>query len=155
MVLVRDGDDFELECLINFVPGNWPSSYVFWFRDGKLLNYETSGRLHLATEKAKNASSEHVLSKLKVRTSDQGDSGNYSCQLNAPSVDSAHSRPAHVQVLVLDDEEYASASQGISARDGSRLNPAKSWSAASAALQMQQRLVFALIAMHSLIAGWR
>lgn len=155
VVLVKDGDDLELNCLINFIPVNWDSYYVFWYRDQQLLNYEPSGRLHLTKEKVKNGSSEHVLSKLQVRETDQSDSGNYSCQLNAPSIDSAHSRPAHVQVFVLDENEYASVSQGISSKDGSRLNPAKSWSA-SAALQMQQRMLLSLLLLQTLISriGW-
>ena len=138
VVLVRDGDDLELHCLINFIPENWRSPFVFWFRDDKLLNYLPSDRVHLTMEKVKNDSREHVLSRLRVRATDQSDSGNYSCQLNADSIDSAHSRPAHVQVFVLDDHEYASAKQGISAKNGSRLNPPKSWSASSG-LQRQQR----------------
>lgn len=140
MVHLLDGLDLELNCLINFIPVNWDSAYVFWYRDNKLLNFDNSGRVHLSREVVKNGSSDHVLSKLRIRTSDQSDSGNYSCQLNAPSTDSTHSHPAHVQVFVLDANEYASASQGIAFKDGSRLNPAKSWSA-SAALEMQQRML--------------
>lgn len=158
-LLIRDGDDLTLNCLINFVPVNWDSSYVFWFHDKQLLNYESSGRAHIRIDQVKNGSGDYVLSKLQIRRTDQSDSGNYSCQLNAPSLDSSRTRPAHVQVFVLDDREYyASVSQGMA--DGSRLNPAKSWSS-SAAPELQQRLLFSLLALHSLIIpipgclGWR
>lgn len=145
----------ELNCLINFVPIHWDSSYVFWYRDHQLLNYDSSGRFHLSIEKAKNGSREHVLSKLRITETDKSDSGNYSCSLQTASIDSAHSHPAHVQVFVLDEDEYASASQGISSKDGYRLNPAKSWSASAA---LQQRLLLSLLALQTLLvstAGWR
>lgn len=144
-----DGQDLELNCLINFIPVKWESAYVFWYRNNKLLNFDNSGRVHLSRDAVRNGSSpDHVLSQLRIRTSDQSDSGNYSCQLNAPGTDSTHA--ASVQVFVLDANEYASASQGIAFKDGSRLNPAKSWSS-SAALHMQQRMLCLLILTRALI----
>lgn len=130
VVLIRRGYDMKLRCLINFVPDDMSSSYVFWFRDQKMLNYDTS-RSTVTTTKTVNGSAEVLLSELQVRDTDQSDSGNYSCQLHARNIDAANSHPAFVQVLVLDKSEYASAIQGLSSRDGARVvNPAKSWSAA-------------------------
>lgn len=134
IALFRDGDDIKLNCFINFIPTNKASSYVFWFKDKELLNYQSPARLSVMTM---NGTSEHLLSRLTIREADQSDSGNYSCQLNAPGIDSAHSNPAHVTLFVLDDDEYSSAMQGLSSKNGYRFNPARSWSS-STALQPQQ-----------------
>lgn len=131
VVLIRRGYDVKLRCLINFVPDDMSSSYVFWFRDKKMLNYDTTSRSSVTTTKTMNGSSEMLLSELQLRDTDQSDSGNYSCQLHAQNIDPVLSPPAHVQVLVLDKSEYSSAIQGLSSRDGSRVHPAKGWSAAT------------------------
>ena len=76
VVLIRRGYDMKLRCMINFVPDDMSSSYVFWFRDKKMLNYDTS-RSTVATTKTQNGSTEVLLSELLVRDTDQSDSGNY------------------------------------------------------------------------------
>jgi hypothetical protein len=144
VVLIRRGYDVKLRCLINFVPDDMSSSYVFWFRDKKMLNYDTS-RSSVTTTKTMNGSTEMLLSELQLRDTDQSDSGNYSCQLHAQNIDPVLSPPAHVKVLVLDSREYSSAIQGLS----SRVHPAKGWSAAAPLLSSHHAtLIFLLLGFH-------
>lgn len=70
VVLIRRGHDVKLRCLINFVPDDMSSSYVFWFRDKKMLNYETS-RSSVSTTKTRNGSAEVLLSELQVRSTER------------------------------------------------------------------------------------
>jgi hypothetical protein len=140
LVVSPKGSDIRLRCSINYAPQEESSSHVFWSRDNKLLNFDESGRWFVWTERLVNdpllgvspsssassssATSKRVssssssvsdpilLSHLLIKTGEPSDSGNYSCQIHAPTIDSSHSRPAHVQLHVLNGKENPAAIHG-------------------------------------------
>lgn len=139
LVVSPKGSDVRLTCAINYAPQEESSSsHVLWSRDNKLLNYDTSGRWFVWTERlqindsssssassslssSSNSSSvftPSLLSHLLIRTTDSSDSGNYSCQIHAPNIDSSHSRPAHVQLHVLNGKENPAAIHGSGSAGG-------------------------------------
>ena len=131
LVVSPKGSDIRLRCAINYAPQEESSSsHVLWSRDNKLLNYDSSGRWFVWTERLVNDSFLQVssstvssstsvsdpilLSHLLIKAADSTDSGNYSCQIHAPTIDSSHSRPAHVQLHVLNGKENPAAIHGNS-----------------------------------------
>ena len=146
LVVSPKGTDVHLTCAINYSPeaAEESSSHVLWTRDNKLVNYDASGRWFVWTEKLINDSlfassftpsspsvatsssssvSSGLLSHLLIKSADSSDSGNYSCQLHAPTIDSSYSHPAHVQVHVLNGKENPAAIYGSGAGgSGIKLN---------------------------------
>lgn len=170
LIVSRRGSDVKLTCAINYSPpGDPSSSHVLWSRDGKLLNYDNSGRWFVWTEATKlrrkilsrhnhnnvikegessssstgrlHDLSEHLndqsreqdmeqqeldeveenglLSHLLIKSIDVDKTGNYSCQLHAPTIDSSSrsedgssATTAHVQVHVLNGQTNPAAIRG-------------------------------------------
>lgn len=167
LIVSRRGSDVKLTCAINYSPpGDPSSSHVLWSRDGKLLNYDNSGRWFVWTESTKlrrkilskhnhnkvikedesskrrlHDLSEHLndqsreqdmeqqepdeveenglLSHLLIKSIDVDKTGNYSCQLHAPTIDSSSrsedgssATTAHVQVHVLNGQTNPAAIRG-------------------------------------------
>ncbi|CAG9855362.1 unnamed protein product [Phyllotreta striolata] len=94
---VRFGSDINLTCIVTHTPD--PPSFIYWYREGKLINYSQRGGISVVTEKQTRTS------RLLISRAFPEDSGNYTC---LPSAGEA----ASVFVHVLLGEEPAAMQHG-------------------------------------------
>ncbi|XP_076052684.1 uncharacterized protein LOC143032116 [Oratosquilla oratoria] len=93
---VQRGSTIRLECTIKQQSPN-PSSYIFWYHDYNMLNYDTRrGGINVTTRPGPR----ETYSILTVSDAREADSGNYTC--SAPNT-----RPASVSVFVYDGDNTA------------------------------------------------
>ncbi|XP_055375227.1 uncharacterized protein LOC129607970 isoform X2 [Condylostylus longicornis] len=74
----KSGSDINLTCIAQQAPG--PPSYIYWYKDGGLINYSQRGGINVLTE--------HIIkqSRLIIAKVVPSDSGNYTCSPNSDSV---------------------------------------------------------------------
>lgn len=73
-VFIRSGSTIHLSCVITG-PAS-PSAYVFWYRDGSVINYDSPrGRVRVTTDKGKT-----TVSRLQIAKARATDGGDYACK---------------------------------------------------------------------------
>ncbi|CAL4161472.1 unnamed protein product, partial [Meganyctiphanes norvegica] len=82
------GSDIRLTCQVNGTPE--APNYIYWYRDGSLINYSSRGGISVVTDK------NDQTSRLVVTRARPADSGNYTCS-------PANAKPDSVSVYILQD----------------------------------------------------
>lgn len=95
---INSGSTINLTCLVMESPV--PPDYVFWYHNGKVINYDSPRGISVHTEKA-----QRTTSKLLISNAQPNDSGNYSC---VPS----NAEPAAIALHVLNGEHPAAMQHG-------------------------------------------
>ncbi|XP_071037272.1 uncharacterized protein [Parasteatoda tepidariorum] len=95
---INSGSTINLTCLVMESPV--PPDYVFWYHNGKVINYDSPRGISVHTEKA-----QRTTSKLLISNAQPSDSGNYSC---VPS----NADPAAIGLHVLNGEHPAAMQHG-------------------------------------------
>lgn len=90
---VKPGTSMSLSCVISQTSTEQPQ-FVFWFRDGKTINYELGDRGKIVISKSPNRP-DSFSSNLQIFHSKLSDSGNYTCMPSG-------ARPVSIQVHVLE-----------------------------------------------------
>lgn len=73
-VFIRSGSTIHLSCVITASPS--PPAYVFWYRDGSVINYDSPrGRVRVTTDKGKT-----TVSRLQISKARATDGGDYACK---------------------------------------------------------------------------
>lgn len=67
----KSGSDINLTCIAQQAPA--PPSYIYWYKDGDLINYSQRGGINVLTER------QTKTSKLVIARVVPSDSGNYTC----------------------------------------------------------------------------
>lgn len=80
------GSHINLTCRVTGTPE--PPQYIYWYREGSLINYSSRGGISVVTDKLSRTS------RLVVTRATPADSGNYTC---AP----ANADPASVSVYII------------------------------------------------------
>ncbi|XP_055939923.1 uncharacterized protein LOC129969387 isoform X1 [Argiope bruennichi] len=104
---INSGSTINLTCLVMESPV--PPDYVFWYHNGKVINYDSPRGISVHTEKA-----QRTTSKLLISNAQPSDSGNYSC---VPS----NAEPAAIGLHVLNGEHPAAMQHGKHTSSGSGL----------------------------------
>lgn len=104
---INSGSTINLTCLVMESPV--PPDYVFWYHNGKVINYDSPRGISVHTEKA-----QRTTSKLLISNAQPNDSGNYSC---VPS----NAEPAAIGLHVLNGEHPAAMQHGKHTSTGSGL----------------------------------
>ncbi|XP_076305037.1 neurotrimin-like [Tachypleus tridentatus] len=102
---IQSGSIINLTCVIT--DNKDPPIYVFWYHNGKMINYETDKGIEVVTDKGPT-----TVSKLRIENAKSSNSGNYSC---SPS----YSEPANITVHVLDGDKPAAMHHGQHTSQGS------------------------------------
>ncbi|XP_023217411.1 zwei Ig domain protein zig-8-like isoform X2 [Centruroides vittatus] len=106
---IQSGNTINLTCIIT--ESTSPPVYVFWYHDDKVINYDSTRGIRVATEKGPT-----TISRLQIHNAHPSDSGNYSC---VPS----YADPANITVHVLNGEKPAAMQHGRQNNSGERLHP--------------------------------
>ena len=91
-VFIRSGSTIHLSCVItgSGSPDASPPNFVFWYRDGNVLNFDyPRGRMRVTTDKG-----ETTVSRLLIARARPADAGDYACK---PS----HTEPANTTVHIV------------------------------------------------------
>lgn len=94
---IKSGSDINLTCIVLQTPD--PPSFIYWYREGNVINYSQRGGISVVTEKQTRTS------RLLISRALPQDSGNYTC---SPSSSDA----ASVLVHVLNGEKPAAMQHG-------------------------------------------
>lgn len=70
-LFIKSGSDINLTCVALQAPA--PPSYIYWDKDGRLINYSTRGGINILTER------QTKTSRLLISRAVPADSGNYTC----------------------------------------------------------------------------
>lgn len=70
-IFVKSGSDINLTCVAVHSPS--PPSFIYWYKEGRVINYSQRGGISVLTER-KTRTSKLVISKAM-----SSDSGNYTC----------------------------------------------------------------------------
>lgn len=70
-IFVKSGSDINLTCVAVHSPA--PPSFIYWYKEGRVINYSQRGGISVLTER-KTRTSKLVISKAM-----SSDSGNYTC----------------------------------------------------------------------------
>lgn len=108
---INSGSTINLTCQVMESPV--PPDYVFWYHNGKVINYDSPRGISVHTETA-----QRTTSKLLISNAQPSDSGNYSC---VPS----NAEPAAIGLHVLNGENPAAMQHGKHTSSGSGLP--RSW----------------------------
>lgn len=84
------GSNINLTCRVTGTPE--PPQYIYWYREGSLINYSSRGGISVVTDKLSRTS------RLVVTRAKPADSGNYTC---AP----ANADPASVNVYIISGKD--------------------------------------------------
>ncbi|KAJ8982817.1 hypothetical protein NQ317_010438 [Molorchus minor] len=98
---IRSGSDINLTCIALQTPE--PPSFIYWYREGSVINYSQRGGINVVTEKQTRTS------RLLIAKAVPEDSGNYTC---SPS----NSDDASVFVHVIQGEQPAAMQHGGTSR---------------------------------------
>lgn len=86
----KSGSDINLTCTSEIV-SRAPPSFIYWYKDGDLMNYSQRGGINVLTEQ------QTARSTLLISKATASDSGNYTC---FPSNTSKHKRRNRVNICV-------------------------------------------------------
>ncbi|XP_055852424.1 V-set and immunoglobulin domain-containing protein 10 isoform X2 [Episyrphus balteatus] len=78
----KSGSDINLTCIATQAPA--PPSYIYWYKDGDLINYSQRGGINVLTER------QTKTSKLVIARVVPSDSGNYTCTPSNSNSDSVY-----------------------------------------------------------------
>ncbi|KAL5273982.1 hypothetical protein ACFFRR_000627 [Megaselia abdita] len=78
----KSGSDINLTCIAQQAPA--PPSYIYWYKDGDLINYSQRGGINVLTER------QTKTSKLVIARVVPSDSGNYTCIPSNSNSDSVY-----------------------------------------------------------------
>lgn len=95
---VQSGSTINLTCIISDSSG--PPVYVFWYHNGRMINYDSMRGVQVKTETGST-----TVSRLKIEDVKTTDSGNYSCTPSYADSDS-------IKVHVIDGEKPAAMHHG-------------------------------------------
>ncbi|XP_055716554.1 SPEG neighbor protein-like isoform X2 [Phlebotomus papatasi] len=70
-LFIKSGSDINLTCVAIQAPA--PPSFIYWYKDGRLINYSQRGGINVLTERQTRTS------KLVIARATPADSGNYTC----------------------------------------------------------------------------
>ena len=70
-MFIKSGSDINLTCVALQAPA--PPSFIYWYKDGRLINYSQRGGINVITER------QTKTSKLVIATAQASDTGNYTC----------------------------------------------------------------------------
>ncbi|XP_076356131.1 uncharacterized protein LOC143249704 [Tachypleus tridentatus] len=103
---IQSGGTFNLTCIIT--DNTSPPTYVFWYHDGRMINYDSTRGVSVITNKESKS-----VSTLQIENASSSHSGNYSC---TPS----YADPANITVHVLNGENPAAMHHGGKANQSER-----------------------------------
>ncbi|XP_076356132.1 neurotrimin-like [Tachypleus tridentatus] len=101
---IQSGSTINLTCVVN--NNTSPPIFVFWYHNGKMINYETTKGIEVVTDKGPT-----TVSKLRIENAKLSNSGNYSC---FPS----YAYSANITVHVLDGDKPAAMHHGRHSSQG-------------------------------------
>lgn len=109
---VAKGSAIRLTCNVNYSPEETTSSYIFWYHNDRLINYDSNDRgVVVRTERRYDANGTgSMISSLLINGASHRDAGNYSCKLQTPALTSSATAPA-VTVYILNAGETPAAMQ--------------------------------------------
>ncbi|XP_054746479.1 hemicentin-1-like [Anastrepha obliqua] len=81
-LVFQSGSDINLTCIDEEAPS--PPSYIYWYKDGELINYSQRGGINVLTERLTKTS------KLLIARVVPSDSGNYTCLPSNSNSDSVY-----------------------------------------------------------------
>ncbi|XP_076355505.1 V-set and immunoglobulin domain-containing protein 10-like [Tachypleus tridentatus] len=96
---VQSGSTINLTCIIS--DSSAPPVYVFWYHNGRMINYDSVRGVQVKTETGPT-----TVSRLKIENVKTTDSGDYSC---TPS----YADPANITVHVINGEKPAAMHHGV------------------------------------------
>jgi len=109
---VEKGAKISLTCLVNYMPEDPASSFIFWYHNDRLINYDSNERgvdVNVRTERRHDENDTgSMLSSLLISSVTHRDAGNYSCKLHSPVMSSAIGAPT-VTIYILNAGEKPAA----------------------------------------------